>query len=593
MSALLEHEIVADEPAVSSGPRTWPWTVLTFALVSLGRWLFSADRRVFHVSPDEPSQLAIARWLSGGNRWNMFDHATWQPGLGTLLTPIYWLTDDGATAVRLALGVNALLGGAAGAVLAVLVRRLTGIPAPWAALVAVIVALLPSQLSATSFVWAEGLVALCFLGTLLALVRAFETHSTAWAVAANLIAVAGYTSHSRLLPLVGTTVLLTLGHAAFRRDARRFVVVGLVTAAAFVASASWTRFILDNVWDDPSDQNTVDSVLERLRQPLAIAESLLGQVWYQLAATFGLAAFGVLVVVRSLRRPRRHDPRIDRIPTVAARLVVVVTAPLFLLSAVFMADRPRADQNIYGRYNDAIVWPIIAIGVVWLGRRAIVGFERRDRVAVGVVAAVTLATGVVVEVLHGDTIREDYGVRGMIAGILPYVDAADQLDVRRVTAGALIGLFALVGIARLATVERFSDTGRAAVLLIGAVAFVGVAAIGVTRLERTADLRLNGWARSAPVAEVDDLLPPGVTVGVKTVPTSQDPALDWVPQRQRYQVYQLYLPGRTFVRDRGIDDEHGPYVFAPLRDPELTDAGAEIVWRDEAALVALYVEPRP
>lgn len=564
---------------------------MCFLIVSLGRWAFSADRRVFHLAPDEPSQLAIARWLSGGTRWNMFDHATWQPALGTLLTPVFWLTDDPATAVRLALGANALLGGAAAAVLVALVRRWCGLSAPWAALVATIVALLPSQLSATSFVWAEGLVSLCFLGTLLALVRAFDTGSLGWATAANLIAVAGYTSHSRLLPLVGTTAIVTLGHAAWRRDGRRFVVLAAATVGAFLTSAAWKQFILDHVWDDPSDQNTVESVLERARQPLAIAESLLGQVWYQLAATFGLAAFGTIVVVRSLRRARTHDPRVDRIPTPDAWLLVISTTPLILLSAVFMADRPRADQNIYGRYNDALVWPIIAIGVVWLGRRVIVGFARRDWIAVASVAVATLVTGVIVEVLHGDALREDLGVRSMIAGILPYVEGTDQLDVRRVTAGALVGLGLLVGIARLATVERLGDTGRAGVLVVGTVVVVAVAAFGVVRLERVADARLNGWERSSDVAEVDDLLPPGAVIGVKTVPSSQDPEVTWVGQRQRFQVYQLYLPDRTFVRDRGLDDEHGPYVFAPVRDPELTEAGAEVIWRDSAARIALYVEP--
>jgi hypothetical protein len=42
---------------------------------------------MFHMTPDEPAQLAMARLISGGLRWNMFDHSTWRPGMAVLLAP--------------------------------------------------------------------------------------------------------------------------------------------------------------------------------------------------------------------------------------------------------------------------------------------------------------------------------------------------------------------------------------------------------------------------------------------------------------------------------------------------------------------------
>src|SRR5690606_22404847 len=60
-------------------------------VVAAVRFWFAVDRRVFHVVADEPGQLAMARWLSGGTRWNMFDHSTWRPGYSLVLAPIFWL----------------------------------------------------------------------------------------------------------------------------------------------------------------------------------------------------------------------------------------------------------------------------------------------------------------------------------------------------------------------------------------------------------------------------------------------------------------------------------------------------------------------
>ena len=48
-------------------------------VVAAARWIFSHNRIMFHMAPDEPAQLAMARLISGGPRWNMFDHAPGRP----------------------------------------------------------------------------------------------------------------------------------------------------------------------------------------------------------------------------------------------------------------------------------------------------------------------------------------------------------------------------------------------------------------------------------------------------------------------------------------------------------------------------------
>ncbi len=564
--------------------------LMTGLVVAGARWAFSGDRRVFHVSPDEPSQLAIARWLAGGRRWNMFDHATWQPGLGTLLTPIYWFTDDGELAVRAALAVNAAIGGLSAAVLVLLCRRLTGLSALWCGVAATLAAVTPASLSASSFVWAEPLVSLSFLLTIVMLIRWFDTDHLLTAMAAIAVAVGGYTSHSRLLTLVGTTVLLTVGMELWRRRWVNAGALAVTAALVFIASAAWTRRILANVWDDPSDQNTVGAVWKRIKNPLDVAESLLGQAWYQLAATVGIAMIGTIVIARAALRPRSSEP-IEHLRVVDARIVAVTTLPMLVLSAVFMSGRTRPDQFIYGRYNDAVVWPILVVGIAWIGRRITRGFERRHLVLAAATGVSIMGLGLAVDRLHGDAIRERYGVRGMIAGLLPYVDGSNTLDVWRTSIIATALFLAVIGLARLATARWLPERRGRAVLGLGAALAVGVLTVAAVRTEHVADLRLNGWTVTAEVAAVDALVPPGLSLGVRPVPNSRDPVVDWVPQRQRFQLYQLFLPERSFVRDRGVDDDVGPFVFAPLEDPEMIEAGAELIWRDPSLRIGLWEEP--
>lgn len=564
--------------------------VVTGLVVAGARWAFSWDRRVFHVSPDEPSQLAIARWLAGERRWNMFDHATWQPGLGTLLTPVYWLTDDGELVVRWALVVNAAIAGLSAALLVILTRRLTGLSALWCGVVAAVAAVTPASLSASSFVWAEPLVSLSFLLTIAVLIRWFDTGNIATAMVAIAVAVGGYTSHSRLLPLVGTTVLLTVGRELWRRRWPQAAALACTALVLFVASAAWTRWILANVWDDPSDQNTVGAVWDRANKPLAVAEALLGQTWYQLAATVGIFMIGAVMIGRSALRSRAADP-IEHLRVVDARIVAVATIPMIGLSAVFMSGRTRPDQFVYGRYNDAIVWPIVVVGLAWIGRRATRGFERRHLVLAAITGASILALGLAVDQLHGDAIRERYGVRGMIAGLLPYVDSGNTLDVWRASLVAAALFVTVVGLARMATADWLPGRAGSAVLGFGGALAIATLVLAAVRTEDVADLRLNGWTVAAQVAAVDDLVPAELPLGVRPVPNSRDPVVNWVPQRQRFQLYQLYLPQRSFVRDRGVDDDVGPYVFAPLRDPEMLEAGARLVWSDQSISIGLWLEP--
>jgi hypothetical protein len=554
---------------------------IVVTLVTAGRWWFTMDRHVFHVAPDEPAQLAVARWLAGRTPWNMFDHATWQPALAILIAPAYWVTDNGAHVVRYALFVNCLLGGIAAALLAVLVHRITNL-GPWgSAVIAVLVGLAPSSLSASSFIWAESLVSLMFLATTLALLRYYDTSTFAPGAGAIAAAVGGYAVHSRLLPLIGTTVLLTVGRELWKHRWTHGAGLAAITAALLVITSRWKHWVLTQVWEDPANQNTVGAVWRRVQHPLEVLDSMLGQAWYQMAATFGLATVGATLIAAACVRT-------GRVPTVAARVIAITTVPLLVLSSIFMSDRPRADQFIYGRYNDAVMWPIIAVGLAWLANRFRFGFAPADRWLAGGTIVVLLTAGWGIDRLHGDFIEESYGVRGMIAGLLAYVDGSDTLHIWRVT--LITTSLALLALA-FVTIADWAGSGRWGVVAVASVLALVFAVVGVQRTQDVADRRLNGWEASSPVQEVDELVPAGATLAVRTIPSSQDPVVDWTTQRQRYQVYQFYLADRIVLRDHGLDDDIGPYVFAPLGTDDLVEAGAALLWTDPSVRIGLWREP--
>ncbi len=156
----------------------------------------------------------------------------------------------------------------------------------------------------------------------------------------------------------------------------------------------------------------------------------------------------------------------------------------------------------------------------------------------------------------------------MIAGLLAYVDGDDTLDVWRTSLVAAALLGAVTAVIVLAHAPRLPDAAGRAVLGIGAVLAVAGLAVVVERTEHVADLRLNGWLVTEAVAEVDSLVPPGAPRrGAARAQSSQDPVVKWVPQRQRYQLYQLYLPERIVPPGPGCRRRRRPVRVRPAVGP--------------------------
>lgn len=559
-------------------PRPVPaWSLaVVFVVVTAVRYWFSSNRRMFHIAIDEPAQLAVARFVAGGTRWNLFDHSTWRPGMGTLMAPIFWFTDDYATVMHAGLLMEAALGGAATVVLALIARRLTSLSPLACVGASLLIGLAPASLSATAYVWAEGLVTLTFLGALYFTIDYFDTDRR-WAGSAAIItSVAGLVAHGRLIPLVVLVTIVVVGRSLFRREWRRALFHLVVAGGASVLGAAYTAWIFSRVWDETGSSNTIGTVVERLPRVVDNLQSLVGQTWYQFVATAGIAAIGLAVAAAaSVRWPGIVSSR-------NARIVLAYTLPLVAVSVVFMSGRTRSDHRAYGRYNDAVVWPLLVIGIAWLlDRSGGLKIGRRAFAAVSVIALSGTATWAL-DRWHGTEWDKGVGVRPMIAGYAPVIGTANEIPAVKVT---IWGMAVMLGLLLLSALPK-----RGVLLGLVGLAFLPVAGV---RTHESLNTRLNSWEPAAQVSEIEDLVPPGEVLGVKFVPDSEHPKVKWDDQRRRLQIYQFALPDREVVRDSGVDDGVGPYVFAPIGDPELTRAGATVLWKDPSIMYGLWQEPPP
>jgi hypothetical protein len=576
----LDPELAANETLPTAAEPQLPrrrHVVAIVMLVAAVRYAFSARQTMFRLTPDEFANVGMARFLAGG-RWNMLiDLQTWRPGLATLLAPIYTVVHDPLWQLRSALMLNAAIAAVSVIWLIKIISRLTGAGPRLTLLLAGVIALQPSSLSASAHVWAEPLVTLTFLATLWCLLRYFEAPSLGLALQAIAWSVFGYTSHGRLLPLVGMVVLLLMGHAVMSRNLVRLAATGCAGLVGVYLSNLYSDWIVDRVWTIADRTNTTTSVLDRLDKPLQVVDSGIGQLWYQLCASALVAGVGLVVLTRRALARRADRGRVD------ARVVLCVVIPLMVVSMVFMSDRARGDHVIYGRYNDAIMWPVLAVGGAWLA----VGWLRESRRSVawtmGGVVVGAAELGLLLRQLHHLQLGSQGSVViDMVAGMIPYVGVRGSIPALTTTAMALAAFAVLVGLASFG-----SRRPRAAACLL----VVVMSAAGLRTYDRFDNITSN-WGEASAVKELSPtVLDPDVPIGISIMPNGLAPdEPEWV-QLTYGLLYQWYLPDHTFVMDSGIGDGVGPYVIATAHDRLLTDRGGTIVWHDPGADMAIWREP--
>jgi len=342
---------------------------------------------------DEIGYLTNARVLAGGVAGQLEQAPFYRGGYSLLIAPLVALGAGPTFTYHLVLVFNAALAASVFPLLYLLLTRFGGVrpeAALWAALAGAVypaltvlsqVAMSENALFPLVVVWL-----IAFGGVLSARERG---NDVAWAVGLGAATGALWAVHNRMI----VAVALAVGGLAWLVWRRRLRPAALVAGLAVIAVAFVGVHFLDNYLIDHNYAGSApDELSERmdslagfsgLRTTLA---NLIGQTWYLLVATFGLAA----AAAWDFFRPRTKSAELHQISNPAGRksdavredgrpvsvlgVLLALTGLLLLISAAAFPERTRPDMLIYGRYAEVAAPALVAFGLaalsgVWSSRR--------------------------------------------------------------------------------------------------------------------------------------------------------------------------------------------------------------------------------
>ncbi len=537
------------------------------------RWVMALDGRFPRVVADETAYLGMARLLAGGERWDLGLASTYGPAYSVLIAPWFALGLSPDAVYRAAVATNVVLAGLTFLAFVALGRRLLRLDRPTAAGLAAVAASLPRRVAPTNVAWSDDLAPLTFALLVLALARVVERPDARATALLAAVTVAGYAVHGRFLPLAPIVLVVLVVLAVRRRlDAR----VAAVGGAAIVVGLGLVEVGSQALYDRLYDPNQVTQGLneaDRITRLWPLALSSAGQLWTIVVTTGGLAGVGLAALVLQLRRrdeDAEGDEGDDRPPVLVTAALLAMVAMAFLVSVVFMTDRPRGDHLVYGRYNDLFTGPL----VLWGGAALVTAASRvRTALTTLVVGLVGIATAVVVWRFRRATLEGGYLVYPVLG-----VVAVDQAGPPALPSITVVGTVVLVALTALAL--ALPRRPRTVALVVVAAA---LCVAGSQRAVDRIDPKYHADARDAAV--LADVLPDGARLAW----VADDPEN---PLSTSFYRDQLYTPDNPSVRLQGAPWSAGePYVVAGARRPEPPAAGYRLAWVEPGSTLGLWVAP--
>jgi hypothetical protein len=366
-----------------------PVTLAVFAIYAASTWM----RTLPVISQDELGFISQSQLLAGVPAVNMGSAPYYHFGYSLLLTPVWWVTHDPLLAYKGFMLINAALA-------ALLVPLLVGIGAALGyrrslvmVAAAAVVALWPSCFFVAHYAWSEALFRLVFAAHAWALLRLAQRPHLAWTLLFATSAAALYAIHPKALLILLLAPAALIALRVMRVLDTRALAAALIAFVLVAAGAVLAMDALHGALWHGGGHSTAPALLARLLKLTALLTGLtvlLGQVWYQLAASLGLAALGIWFVLRVATSGRAPALRL------ATGYVLAAVCAVGLASVGQMLDPQRVDHVAYGRYVDGASLVLIWFGLCWL----ILG-ERREgqRIAGWIAVGAILAAGLVLAML--------------------------------------------------------------------------------------------------------------------------------------------------------------------------------------------------
>lgn len=376
----VEREGVADATGIDSQLLVLLATVAVFAIYAWSTWVGTLPR----IAWDELGFIAQAQRLAGAPvTINMGTAPYYHAGYSLLLVPVLWFTHDPLVAYKGFMLVNAGLA-------ALLVPLLVSIGAafgfkrsPAMVLATAIVTLWPSSFFVSHYAWSEALFRLVFVLQVWSLTRLALKPRARWALLFAAAGAALYAVHPKALLILLLTPIVLVALRAMRTVDTRALVLALMLFVILVAGEMLAMdYLHAALWGDGA-YSAEQTLMGRLLRPDALLTGLtvmLGQFWYQLAASLGLAGLGLWFAGRQALTPGAPTLRLVAGYVVAAVLAVAAA------SVVQMLEPTRVDHIAYGRYIDSASVVLIWLGLCWL----VLGERSREQRLVGIVGVVVI-----------------------------------------------------------------------------------------------------------------------------------------------------------------------------------------------------------
>jgi hypothetical protein len=349
-------------------------------------WATFASRGA-SVRPDELGFL-LNGWVLTGHTETLFGEgfrSFYTAGFGFVTAAAAVVGRNINAQYRLSLLVNVGLVIATAAALSRLAFRHLSVARRTARSLAIIVSLAPAVAANSLFAWSETLNRFLFVAVVL---LAYEhVRRPRWSTSLTLAVSSSFMviAHGRftLVPALAVVFLLVSTSPAPRRHLA--VTVGGI-AAAIVSYFVFTRINVSlrrELYPAASGKEgrMVDKLLTGSNLP-SLGRSATGQLWYVLATSFGLAAVGLAMNVRSIGIGLRRARNLDWL---APTFLFATAGSVALASALQLLRVIRPDHLVYGRYLEAVSPVFVLIGLVAIVSGS--GFARRSWL-IGIVATV-------------------------------------------------------------------------------------------------------------------------------------------------------------------------------------------------------------
>jgi prepilin signal peptidase PulO-like enzyme (type II secretory pathway) len=357
----------------------------------------------------------------------------------------------------------------------VLLTRVFRVAERTAVAVAILVALYPPLVVTAQFAWAEPFLPVLVLAaaiTLAAVATASQARTAmGWSMACGACAGALYTTHGRTAPIVIVLLGLLAALAMLRRELAPGAIAGMVAAVlVIVAGQLLNNWLRSKSWG-PGQDGDLQHVLDNARDLGSfknVAALGLGQYWYVVVATYGLALLGLAHIGDLLLggNPSSRHPRLAwavRRETAGAAVVgaflLASTIGLSVLVGLFLLPPRRSDHVVYGRYVEILVPPLLALGLVRLWS------ERTRRVVSELLigGVVALAAGLIVMRIAGGLVLQTPFNWFTTLALPPLMLTRDQIRPMLATLVASIGAVVLLVVSRWS--RALGALGLAVVLL--------------------------------------------------------------------------------------------------------------------------------